>query len=235
MKNQSRYPDFYNGGLMFRRLILWSVSSGVILIGCSPVVKQLSALQKSDVETRRKAAFQISTFEQVDQKYLSRLVEATYDKDATVREFAIKAVGKMDPHWEGVNKTIIRGLHDPDLNVRRASAAIFSTMNPVPAEVLYSLAETLADKDSVLRSFVHSTFVDLGSIGVNALMRTCKSKNDTVRCRAIVTLGTIGCEAKIALPVLKSLLEDENDQIRSAARNSIERIELSYVCPSNKP
>ena len=203
-------------------------------IGCSPIGRQVSALKSGDIEVRRNAAFQLTTYSQIEQEYLQQLIEATFDKDATVREFAIKAIGKMNPAWEGVSATIRRGLRDEDISVRRASASIFSTMNPVPAAVLFTLAETLGDKDSLLRSLVRSTFIDLGPIGVNALAQTCQSENEELRCSAVTTLGTIGCEAKRALPTLKEMLNDENEKVRSAAEESIKLINVSYLCTNQE-
>jgi HEAT repeat protein len=217
---------------MIHRLSYWFLTGSFLLAaGCTPGAKHFSALKNSDVEKRREAAFQVSKLEDVNPKKLPQLLDAAEDNDAIVREFAIKAIGKMDPKLDGVSRAIKRGLHDSDISVRRASAAIFSTMNPVPAEVLITLAEVLADKDSLLRTFVGSTFIDLGPIGVNALVHMCKNGNVDLRCRAVMTLGTIGCEAKRALPALKELLNDQDDSVRSAAQQSIDRIQLSYLCP----
>ncbi|MBN1578244.1 MAG: HEAT repeat domain-containing protein [Chitinispirillaceae bacterium] len=218
---------------MMRQFILLSViGMFLVLNGCSPYGKHISALHHSDVEKRRNAAFRLSAFEKIDGKLLPKLIEAFEDDDAVVREFTIKTIGKMNPRIDGVPAAIKNGLRDPDLSVRRAAAAIFSTMNPVPSEVLYALAESLGDKDSLLRTFVRSTFIDMGPIGVNVLVHICKSGNDDLRCLAVTTLGTIGCEAKRALPALQGLLNDSNDQVRTAAQKSIERIQYTYLCPS---
>ena len=209
----------------------------LILNGCSPYGKHISALKNSDVEARRNAAFRLSTCHRVDIKVLPKLLDALEDEDAVVREFTIKTIGKMDPHIKDVPHAIRRGLRDPDLSVRRASAAIFSSMKPVPSEVLFTLAESLGDKDSLLRTFVRSTFIDLGPIGVNALVRICQNGdgNADLKCLALTTLGTIGCEAKRALPVLQGMLNDTNQEVRTAAQQSIERIQYSYFCPSQSP
>ncbi|MBN1309170.1 MAG: HEAT repeat domain-containing protein [Chitinispirillaceae bacterium] len=218
--------------MMHRVILLSVIGMFLVLNGCSPYRKHISTLRSSDVEARRNAAFKLSTFEKLDEKLLPKLLEAFEDNDPLVREFTIKAIGKMGPRTDGVPQAIKNGLRDPDLSVRRASAAIFSTMNPVPSEILFTLAESLGDKDSLLRSFVRSTFIDLGPIGVNALVRICQSGNVDLRCLAVTTLGTIGCEAKRALPTLKELLNDTNDQVRTAAQQSIERIQYSFFCPS---
>jgi HEAT repeat protein len=215
----------------------WLIFIGAMLLatGCSSTTSQLSMLHKdTELEKRRNAAFQLSTFRRLDKKALPVLIEAVNDEDAIVREFAIKAVGKMDPKLDGVTRAIKNGLRDDDLSVRRASAAIFSTMNPVPTEVLVTLAESLNDNDSLLYSYVKSTFIDLGPLGVNALVHTCKHPNDTLRCRAASTLGILGCEAKRALPVLNELLQDECERVRNAAKESISLIQYSYLCPEQQ-
>jgi len=222
---------------MIRQFIgLAAIGVFMVMNGCCPYAKHLSALHNDDVEKRRNAAFQLSTFDKIDVKMLPKLLESLEDKDAMVREHTIKTIGKMDPHIAEVPQAIKKGLRDPNLSVRRAAAAVFSTMSPVPTEVLYVLAESLGDNDSLLRTFVRSTFVDMGPIGVNALMHVCKSDNTDLRCLAITTLGTIGCEAKIALPTLQSMLNDTSDQVRAAAQKSIDRIQYVYFCtsPENK-
>ncbi len=208
----------------------------IIVVQCAPYGKYVSALKSSDVEARRNAAFQLSACDRVDSKLLPKLLEALEDEDAAVREFTIKTIGKMDPRLNDVPQAICRGLRDPDIAVRRASAAIFSTMNPIPAQVLNTLAQSLGDGDSLLRAYVRSTFVDLGPIGVNALIHICRngSGDINVRCFALTTLGTIGCEAKQALPILQAMLNDTNEQIRAVAQQSIERIQYSYFCPPDK-
>lgn len=203
-----------------------------IVSGCTRYESNISALKHSDVKKRQNAAFRLSTIDQVQEKYIQDLIDASYDKDPIVREYAFKTIGKMDPRWGGVTQAIKRGLMDPDLKVRRAAASIFSTMNPVPGEVLFTLAQSLGDTDPYLRKLAKSTFVDLGPIGVNALVRTCMSGNDTLACYAASTLGTIGCEAKRALPVLNNMLKSENDEVRSTAQKSIESIKYTYFCTS---
>ena len=218
--------------MMIRQLVC-SAAIGIfaLVTGCSSTRHNISVLTtSSELEQRRNAAFQLSISKKLDKNDLPALISASQDKDAYIREFAIKAIGRMDPHWEGVSATIKNGLRDSDISVRRTAAAIFSSMHPVPTEVLLTLAETLCDTDSLLRSYVKSTFIDLGPIGVNALVRTCKHPNDSLRCRAASTLGNIGCEAKRALPVLNEMLHDESERVRAAARQSISRIQYSYFC-----
>jgi HEAT repeat protein len=215
------------------RPLAWSVVIGmfILMTGCSSTRRNVSVLENSrDLEERRNAAFQLSIRDGLDEEMLPSLIEASQDDDAYIREFAIKAIGRMDPKFEGVSAAIKHGLRDPDISVRRTAAAIFSTMHPIPTEVLVTLAETLCDTDSLLRSYVKSTFIDLGPIGVTALLRTCHHPNDSLRCRAASTLGNIGCEAKRALPILTEMLKDESERVRAAAQQSISLIQYSYFC-----
>jgi HEAT repeat protein len=218
---------------MIRQFAYWSAVVILFVVsGCSRYETNISALKHSDVKKRQNAAFRLSTEDQVKEEYLQYLIDASYDKDPIVREYAVKTIGKMNPRLNGVTQAIKRGLRDPELNVRRAAAAIFSTLNPVPGEVLFTLAQVLGDKDPYLRKLAKSTFVDLGPIGVGALTRTCMGENDTLRYHAASTLGSIGCEAKRALPVLNDMLKSENDELRATAQKSINAIKYTYFCTS---
>lgn len=220
---------------MINRMFAFCMTGTVMFFfGCSPYLKHVSTLRDNDVEKRRNAAFQLSTLDKIDEKMLPALLDALSDKDPIVREFVIKSIGKMNPRIEAVPQAVRRGLADPDLCVRRASAAVFSSMRPVPSVVLPALARTLSDEDSLLRSFVVSSFVDIGPIGINALVNIAQAASEKadVRCSALETLGTIGCEAKRALPDLKKLLDDQDETVRNAAQESIRKIELSYSCTS---
>lgn len=218
-----------------KSLVAIGLLAVVVLSGCSPCGRHLSSLKSSDVEIRRESAYQLTKLDAINKKRIPDLLAATEDKDPLVREYALKAIGKLPPRTPGVAPVIRICLRDPDISVRRTAAAIFSYMNPVPSEILIPLAEALGDKDSILYSYVKSTFVDLGPLGVNALVHTCKSTNNQLKCRAASTLGTIGCDAKRALPVLKEMLNDQNDSVRTVAQSSIDQIQLSYSCnPAKK-
>lgn len=201
--------------------------AATLMISCSPYGQYVSSLKSSDVEVRREAAFELCKLDGIKKEYIPELLAATEDKDPLVREFALKAIGKLEPRTEGVSKVIRRCLCDPDIAVRKTTAGIFSKMNPVPAEILIPLAETMGDTDSLLYSYIKSTFIDLGPIGVNALVHSCKSKDNQLKCRAASTLGMIGQDAKRALPTLKEMLNDENDTVRTVAKNSIAMIDVS--------
>lgn len=211
-----------------------AVLSVSLVIGCSPMGHHLSALKNSDVEVRREAALQVYKCSNYSKKTIAGILIAAEDSDPLVREYAIKAIAKLPPRTEGVSKVIRGALGDTNVNVRRTAVATFSYMNPVPAEILIPLAEVLGDKDSVLYSYVKSTFLDLGPLGVNALVHGCKSNNNELRCRAAATLGYIGCDAKRAIPVLKQMLNDKNDRVRDVAKSSIDKIQLSYMCKESK-
>lgn len=220
--------------MLSRYVMSFIAVSFLVVAGCTPYTRYFSSLKSSDVEVRRDAAFQLTKASCIDKRLAEELFTATADKDPLVREFALKAIGKLPPKTEGVGPVIRICLRDPDISVRRTAASIFSEMNPVPSEILIPLAEALADKDSILYSYVKTTFVDLGPLGVNALVHSCKSKNDDLRCRAASTLGTIGFEAKRALPTLQAMLNDQNDSVRTAAKSSIEKIQLAYNRTSAK-
>lgn len=216
--------------MIYRILCSWVLLTALFFVGCSPAGHNFSALKSSDPAIRRDAALQLNYHEAFSKRSVPMLLRAAEDRDPVVRECALKAIGKLPARTEGVSAVIRLALNDSNLGVKRTAAAVFSSMNPVPAEILIPLAETLGDKDSLLYSYVTSTFMDLGPLGVSALVHTCKSKNQELRCRAAATLGFIGCDAKRALPMLNEMLGDQDDLVRSTAKTSIDKIQLAYVC-----
>jgi len=206
----------------------------VTIIGCSPAGRYLPALKNSDPEIRRGAAIELNTLYSFNKRAIREIIIAAEDSDPVVRVYALKVIGKLPPRTEGVSGVIRSALRDSNLTVRRTAVATFSSMNPVPAEILIPLANTLADKDSVLYSYIISTFMDLGPIGVHALMNSCKSENQDLRYRAAATLGLIGRDATRALPMLKKMLDDQSDSVRTIAKTSIDRIQVASV-RTNRP
>jgi HEAT repeat protein len=189
----------------------------------------MSTLNAStDLEKRRNAIFQLSSIDNIDKSTIPCLIKASQDEDVLIREFAIKTIGKMDPHIEDVTNVLHTALRDPSIAVRRAAAASFSSMDPVPTVLLIPMTDALNEQDSLLCSFAKSMFVDIGLIGVNALMQACKNPDDVLRCNAVTLLGKIGNDAKLAIPTLEKLLQDENERVRSAARQSIAMIKNGY-------
>jgi HEAT repeat protein len=198
------------------------------LIGCSPCGRYISSLKNDDVEKRRDAIYQLYKLENLKKEIVPDLLAATEDSDPIVREYALKTVGNLPPRTQGVARVLRCCLRDSNIVVRRTAAATFSKLNPVPSELLAPFAEALGDNDSLLYSYIKSIFIDLGHLGIPVLVTSCKSPNDNLRCRAASTLGTIGGDAKRALPTLQVMLNDQNDSVRTTAKSSIEKIQLSY-------
>lgn len=214
---------------MIRTLCFATCFGLILFFGCTPGGKFISSLGSDNVELQRNAALQLSLIPKPPKKMLPQLLKTLNDEDALVREYVLKTIGKFDPHLEGVAPAIRSGLQDEDVSVRRTAAAMLSIMNPVPTEVLFSLAESLCDTDSLLRSYATATFSDLGTIGVTALLWSLRSEKDDLRCTAASTLGVLGTDARRALPALKELLGDNSNQVRQAAKQSIEQIEYASV------
>jgi HEAT repeat protein len=216
----------------YRLVCCMTAIIAISIIGCSPCGRYMSSLKNDDVAKRRDAAYQLYKLDNIKKEMVPDLLLATEDSDPVVREYTLKAIGKLPPRTPGIAKVLRICLRDSNVVVRRTAAAIFSRMDPAPSEILVPLAEALGDNDSLLYTYVKSTFIDLGRLGVTVLVNSCKSPNDHLRCRAASTLGTIGCDAKRALPTLQAMLNDQNDSVRTAAKTSIEKIQLSYSCNS---
>jgi HEAT repeat protein len=111
--------------------------------------------------------------------------------------------------------------------VRSTAVDALGNLGP-KAELIPALTRLLADQNGKVRE---SAARALGTIGpatvVSSLMELLADKNDHVRLAAASALGQIGPEAKIAIPALTQLLDDEfefNEKVRQSAAESLQEI-----------
>jgi len=67
---------------------------------------------------------------------------------------------------------------------------------------------------------------------VPALIEALKDKSDNIRCGAAIGLGTLGEQARDAIPALQVAQHDRDPRVREAAGVALSRIDPSYHDPS---
>jgi len=210
------------------RIILAAVVC-ISLIGCASNNKQLMAhsqrLESSNVNERRAAAQELRIAPR-DEKVVPLILKACRDEDADVRMFGFFALGRMDPAIEGVVPVLFDGLRDTVLDVRRAVVSALSELNPFPNVLFPQMTRLLIDEDERIRKLVLTAFADMQGAGIGSLIRSLSDKNPELRIAAITALETIGPTAKNALIRLRKVAEeDEDEEVKEAAKKAIARIE----------
>ncbi|MFP4164632.1 MAG: HEAT repeat domain-containing protein [Chitinispirillaceae bacterium] len=197
----------------------------VCLSGCASYKEYSLRLESADVEERRAAAEELRSISKRDEKLVPVLLKACGDPDEQVRIYALHALGKQDPSYPGVPRTILYAMKDTSLEIRRAGVSALATCNPFPNICLPELVKMLTDEDDMIRRFAETSFLNLGKLGISPLVRHLDSEDADTRLAIVMLLGKIGPEAKRALGHLVRLSrEDEDLRVREAADRSVEFI-----------
>ena len=78
---------------------------------------------------------------------------------------------------------------------------------------------------SVMKAYIHDRIARLmGKAWLTAQHRILRHENADVRRYGAIRLGEIGSDAKELLPDLTLLLQDEDEKVRAAAKEAIEKI-----------
>jgi len=196
------------------------------LSGCGPSHKVYAQRMNSTSVAERRAAAKELRVAKRDPKLVPVILQACRDSDPDVRMYAFFALGRVNPHEEGVVVTLIAGTTDTSVDVRRAVAASMGELNPFPSACIPYMVKMLTDKDAKVRNMVVNAFSDLEGQGVGTLLRHIDSKDVEQRLAIVNVLGLIGTPAKSALTRLKRMSTDDDDlRVREAAARAVKLVE----------
>jgi HEAT repeat protein len=149
------------------------------------------------------------------------------DRDPAVRVAAIRdASGSVDMD------DVIEALADEDADVRLVAALELRQRGPEAAKATPALIEALADRHPGVRREAAEALCWIGPKSGPALYEALKDPNPRVRAGAALALGDIGNhmggkrarpreEVKIIEPILKELLQDEDEEVRQNAAHTL--------------
>jgi len=200
---------------------------GAIGPDAKPATPKLVQLIDSGVTSvRRNAAAALGNIgPAVGEKAVAALIKTLSDYSQPVRQQALIALGKLGPLAAPAIPPIEQGLQEPLAFKPAANAArtlwLLKPDPEIPARAL--LAELEAGDEPWAAAHV------LGEIGVelgvfDEVAETLKSDNREARLYAAVALGEIGPKAANARPALERALDDEDEEVREAAEEALERI-----------
>jgi HEAT repeat protein len=139
----------------------------------------------------------------------------------------------------GALPAIIRGLADPDVQLRRnvalflgvAAGGWFDVSRPKMniQDALPALITSLDDGDDRVRELVAQAISEIGpsaAPAVPALVTLLSNSSEGSRNTACIGLAGIGPAAKAALPALRNALSDPSTTVRRFAQRAIDRIDV---------
>jgi HEAT repeat protein len=212
--------------LMAAAVIISAVTFVTLSPGCGPSPKVFAQRMNSgNVDTRRAAAKELRG-QKLNAQLIQVVVQACRDPDHDVRVYAYYAIGRADPHEEGVVPAILDGMADTSVAVRRAAVSSLGSLDPFPSTCLPYLVKILVDPDEKVRRLAFAALVDRERDAMGSLMRGIDSKDDKMRLAIIEVMAQIGTPAKAALTKLRQIArEDENKELRDAAEKAVRFIE----------
>ncbi len=204
-------------------------------VGSNPkeIVSALAGrLDDKESAIRRSAAGALGKIGPAARAALPRLIAMSGNEteDPVVREYAVRALTRIDPNDANVVSALIRVLEDENPQVREAAVEALLEVSVATREIgaakgdVPALATQLKDKDRLVR---RSAAMALGNIGPAAksaqfalIQALADEREDPeVRSAAATALGSIGPYAKDAIPALIRSLEkrEEHVEVRAAA------------------
>lgn len=138
------------------------------------------------------------------------LFEARKDESASVRKYALAAIGRIGPRVKHV-PALIEALDDEDFGVRRAAAYVLGDIGPEAQAAL----PVLKRHKGVEFAYANFQITEGDETAMSYLIGAMKHPDVNTRPRewAIKALGRIGPRAKAALPALRAALRSEDNDI----------------------
>lgn len=190
-----------------------------------PALKE--ALKDEDPEVRSNAARVIQS---ISRQLLFAPKRASGDEAPDVPEPATAVLGKIDMEAKEAIPTLIKALKQEESDVREAAAEALGRIGPESEAVTSALVEALKDENPKVRR--SAAWALTTKEAVPALIEALKDKDVTVCEQAATSLSyalgytQLDEESADAILSLQEIAdnEDENPEVRDAAREAIKRL-----------
>lgn len=153
---------------------------------------------------------------------INALVRLTRDQEATVRMTAFSAISRIGEETPEVIAAVQAGLKDDEDSVRiEAFYALTSAINDGKVKVDGLLTLIKDDNEEIA---VHAA-EQLGRLGKPAIPHLVEAlKDEELRVLVVRTLGSIGTDARDAIPALTELLKSDDTELRTLVASCLGQI-----------
>lgn len=157
------------------------------------------------------------------------LAAALTRKYSFTRWHVAAALHEIGPGAKQAVPALIRALKDDEPFVRSHAAEALGKLAPGDEEVEGALAELLSDSQWLVRYHAAAALARMGhpNMVMHILLKGAKHRDPQVRIHALATLEASGPEAKEGIRAIKEALKDEDEQVRKAAAEALEKIQAA--------
>jgi HEAT repeat protein len=153
---------------------------------------------------------------------------AATDADLSTRQYCMQALGTMGPDAKTSVPALTNALKDAQFAIRREAAMALAKIGPAARTAVPDLVALLKnERELFVRIDVARALSLLGGMtkdAVPVLSAALKDPDQSVVLYSVVALGTIGPEAREAVPALQRLRYNHNPHIIKAAAEALQRI-----------
>jgi HEAT repeat protein len=209
--------------------------SGKILAGIAGkdnkvIPRVIEAVKSPHVNTRYIAAAALSRLGPKAKAALPALNETLKDSDLWVRLYACWAILAIAPaESKAVIPVLAKEIHNGEYWARRSSVQAVASVGRPASELIPAVTEKLKDGDAGVRVAAAWALVQLGGLeaknALPVLSAGLKDPDSWTRQTAATYLGSLGAPGKQALPALKELANDENEDVRKAAAEAVKQLD----------
>jgi HEAT repeat protein len=157
------------------------------------------------------------------------------DSDTDARRAAAKALSEAGGEAKAAVPALLEALKDKDIYVRRFSALALGEIGADPKMAVPGLRQALSDPRKEVQEAAAQALGKMGKDGVAPLLAVLKDANRVtdIRRKAVETLGTMGADARDAIPTLINGLKTADPKNKMKGPNFDDvRIELAIALGS---
>jgi HEAT repeat protein len=188
-----------------------AAANAVLRLGSAAVPALLRALWSEEPHPRRIALSLLGYMGEKARPAIPSMRKMLADKDATVRFFAVRALGGV--HARSAIPDLLPLLEGEDARLRQQTLGVLMQLNCEAETLVPLLIRWLRGEDEERRLLAAQTLEDLGGEAVPAiaaLMAALRDENGDVKSAAARALGRMGPSAKEAVPALTATLEEDH-------------------------
>jgi HEAT repeat protein len=191
-------------------------------VGAVPVLA--NRLKDHEPDVRQAAAQALGDIGSKAKEAVPALAQALKDPSGDVREFVAQALGYIGAAAKGAVPALAEALDNNDPTLKAKSLGAFERIGVDAKAGMPAVFRALEDTDPTIRGYAAQALFTIGPDFQNlpALLNRLKDANPHVRSTIVAVISQVADKDKRAIPILKKLSENEDPEIRSAARKILQ-------------
>lgn len=184
--------------------------------------KLIAILNNPDIQIRKSVVLALAKIEVKTERVIMELTRSLREEEHKEVQLALmQALGSIGPQAESAVPVLVSRLREKDLELRLAALDALAEFKEAAKSAIPILVKLLGDTESELSNAASNTLSRIGKPSVDPLLAALSSKDKSVRKYAARSLGHLEPDAKVILPALLTLFDDEEPEVCVAALQAV--------------